>query len=383
MWRVIALFLSASIVQAQSPATEWAARGRAEYQAGRYPEAVQALRQALELDPNLIESRLLLAWAHLAQRKPGQPDSETLAREAEGEFQRVLSLDPNNSAALAGLANLTLQMASELPPGEDQDRLWDQADLRFRDLARAEPGNKMAPYSLGVIAWNRSYPQRIQARAQAGMKPEDPGPLRDAEARRELAELLGPRIDQGLANLHRALSLDPQFEEAMAYIHLLLREKADLEETEEAWRARTAEASQFARMAAETKRLKASRSGSPQALAGSPPPAHSGQPPVFAGSPTRVTVTAEDQASRLVRSVKPEYPARALEARIQGVVRMSAVIGADGRVRSLQLISGHPLLIDPAAAAVRQWQYQPLVVQGQAVEVLAPVEVVFELPPQQ
>ena len=64
------------------------------------------------------------------------------------------------------------------------------------------------------------------------MKPEDPGPLRDAQARQDLKAAYGAMIDEGLRNLEKAISLDPEYDDAMAYMNLLVRERADMDETQ-------------------------------------------------------------------------------------------------------------------------------------------------------
>ena len=80
----------------------------------------------------------------------------------------------------------------------------------------------------------------------------------------------------------------------------------------------------------------------------------------------------------MVQKVDPVYPPLA-EARIRGVVRLSVVIGADGRVENVGVVSGHPLLVPAAVEAVRQWIYQPTLLNGRPVQVITTVDVNFEL----
>ena len=77
--------------------------------------------------------------------------------------------------------------------------------------------------------------------------------------------------------------------------------------------------------------------------------------------------------------VKPVYPPLARRARIQGKVRFTAIIGKDGRVQNLQIISGHPLLVPAAQDAVKQWVYRPTLVNDEPVEVVTQVDVNFAL----
>ncbi|MCL5744657.1 MAG: energy transducer TonB, partial [Acidobacteria bacterium] len=82
---------------------------------------------------------------------------------------------------------------------------------------------------------------------------------------------------------------------------------------------------------------------------------------------------------KLVRKVMPVYPALARAARISGVVRLRGIVGTDGSIRNLEVVSGHPLLVEAAADAVRQWAYRPTMLNGMPVEVIAPIEVTFRL----
>jgi protein TonB len=94
--------------------------------------------------------------------------------------------------------------------------------------------------------------------------------------------------------------------------------------------------------------------------------------------PKRIRVSSLDPA-RLIHFVEPAYPQIAKSARIEGTVELRAVIGTDGRVRQLDVISGHPLLRKAAIDAVRQWIYKPPALNGESVEIIAPIEVVFRL----
>jgi protein TonB len=84
-------------------------------------------------------------------------------------------------------------------------------------------------------------------------------------------------------------------------------------------------------------------------------------------------------AARLIRCVQPEYPRIAQLMRLSGVVRLRAIIGTDGSVRQLQVLSGNLILAQAAAAAVRQWRYEPTRLNGQPVEVETSITVTFTL----
>jgi len=93
----------------------------------------------------------------------------------------------------------------------------------------------------------------------------------------------------------------------------------------------------------------------------------------------RIRVSGNVQAARLVKTVQPVYPSLAKQARISGTVTLHAIISTDGRVLSLEVLSGHPMLTQAAMDAVRQWEYQPTLLNGEPVEVDTTIEVVFTL----
>jgi protein TonB len=114
----------------------------------------------------------------------------------------------------------------------------------------------------------------------------------------------------------------------------------------------------------------------PSAAPPPPPPVKEAPKPV---TPKSIRVGGNVQAAKLVRQPKPSYPPLAKQARIQGTVRFNAVIGRDGTIQNLTLASGHPLLVPAATEAVRQWVYQPTLLNGEPVEVVTQIDVNFTL----
>ncbi len=97
------------------------------------------------------------------------------------------------------------------------------------------------------------------------------------------------------------------------------------------------------------------------------------------GDGPRIRVGGNVQSARLVTKVTPLYPPLAKQSRIQGTVRFNSLIGADGHVRELLLETGHPLLVESAMTAVRQWIYQPTLLNGNPVEVVTSIDVNYTL----
>ena len=92
-----------------------------------------------------------------------------------------------------------------------------------------------------------------------------------------------------------------------------------------------------------------------------------------------IRVGGNVQAARIVNRVQPIYPPLARQTRISGTVRLHAIISKDGTIQQLEVISGHPLLQQAALDAVRQWRYQPTLLNGEPVEVDTTIDVIFSL----
>jgi TonB family protein len=118
-------------------------------------------------------------------------------------------------------------------------------------------------------------------------------------------------------------------------------------------------------------------------LVRTPPVSMEGMVPAPSGSvsPERIKVGGNVAALNLIEKITPLYPPDAKLARIQGAVKFQAVIGKDGRIQDLQLISGHPLLAQSAQDAVRQWVYKPTLLNGNPVEVITQIDVNYTLAP--
>ena len=96
-------------------------------------------------------------------------------------------------------------------------------------------------------------------------------------------------------------------------------------------------------------------------------------------TPTRIRVSQGVTAGLVIKKVNPTYPPLARTARVQGSVLLAAVIGKDGTIQNLHVVSGHPLLTQAALDAVRQWRYKPYILNGEPVEVDTQVTVNFTL----
>jgi protein TonB len=102
-------------------------------------------------------------------------------------------------------------------------------------------------------------------------------------------------------------------------------------------------------------------------------------PPPPKPTQQRIRQGGQVQAAKLTNKVTPMYPPLARQTRISGTVRLHAIIAKNGSVEQLEVISGHPLLVQAALDAVRQWKYQPTTLNGENVEVDTTIDVIFSL----
>jgi periplasmic protein TonB len=104
-----------------------------------------------------------------------------------------------------------------------------------------------------------------------------------------------------------------------------------------------------------------------------------GAPPPPKPAQSRIRQGGAVTAASLINRVQPNYPPLARQTRISGTVRLHAIISKDGSVQQLEVLSGHPLLVQAALDAVRQWRYRPTTLNGEPVEVDTTIDVIFSL----
>ena len=241
-------------------------KGIAAYKNARYADAVEFFKTSIALDPTNKNGRLYLATAYMSQYIPGadSPENNQMAKAAKTEFQKVLADSPNDKIALASLASLAYNQAQGVPELDKKFERLNEAKEWYKKLVEADPQNREAYYSLGVIDWAETYPVRNTARVKLGMKPEDPGPIKDKKVKEELRQRNLPLIEDGLKQLSKSLEIDPNYDDAMAYVNLLYRERADLAETPDEYKKDSETADGWVQKSLDTKK----KNGARQAAAG-------------------------------------------------------------------------------------------------------------------
>jgi len=236
-------------------------RGVQAYRSAKYADAVEFFKTAVNLDPTNLNGRLYLATAYMTQYIPGaeSPENLQLAKQAKEEFMKVLERDPNDKTALASLASLSYQQAQGMPDLEQKLKKLDEAKEWYLKLIAADPQNKEGFYSLAVIDWVKWYAAWMKSRADLGMKPEEPGPIKDKKVKADLKDQYSAVIEDGIKNLQKALDIDPNYDDAMAYMNLLIRERADLDESPDQYKKDVETADGWVQKALDTKKMKAAK----------------------------------------------------------------------------------------------------------------------------
>jgi tetratricopeptide (TPR) repeat protein len=232
-------------------------KGVEAYRNNHYADAANYFKQALSHDPENTEAKLYLATSYFVQWVPGEhsPENRRDYDAAKKGFQDVLERDPKNKQALASLASMEYQAALNAPPDQKQTALEEARKWNLRRI-EADPKDAEAYYYLGVIAWNETYFPIQDIRLRLKMSKTQSGPLSNADVRGQAKQKYGKEIDDGITALHKAIDLNNHYEDAMSYLNLLLRVKADLEDSNDLARRDVEQANYWANRALEAKKMK-------------------------------------------------------------------------------------------------------------------------------
>jgi tetratricopeptide (TPR) repeat protein len=208
-------------------------KGVAAFKEAQFDKAVENFKEAKELDPDLLNARLYLATAYASQYIPGAPSEENKrhGEEAIAEYKSVLEKIPDNLNAIDGLASILYQMAGQ---PFDQKRFEESKTYHQKHIA-LKPQDPSPYYSIGVIDWAIAYRGNTEMRADYNrahinkqVKDTDPLP---ADVRTAYTQKYGPLVDEGIASLQQAIKINPEYDDAMTYLNLLYRRKADMVES--------------------------------------------------------------------------------------------------------------------------------------------------------
>ena len=200
-------------------------KGVQAYKNAKYEEAIERFKNAVALDPRLLNARLYLATAYAQQYIPGADTEENnrMGQAAIDEFKKVLDQDPKNINSVKGIAALYFQM-----------KKFGDAKEYHRKAKALDPNDPETYYSIGVIDWTQTYQPRMEEKAKLGLKPDDP--IKDKKVCAALKEKNEKTAQEGIELLSKAIDLRPDYDDAMAYLNLMYRERADIQCEDEAAR---------------------------------------------------------------------------------------------------------------------------------------------------
>lgn len=209
-------------------------KGVKAYKDNHYEQAIDHFQQSVQLDPSLTVARMYLATAFVSQYIPGvdAPDNLRTAQQAIDEYQKVIDSNPSRDQKVTsakGIAYLYLNM-----------KKWDDAKKYYRMAGELDPNDAEPYYSVGVIDWTACYQPRMEERAKLGMKPDEHLSAKNKDQKKVCEELKAKNastIQEGIDSLNKAIQLRPDYDDAMAYMNLMYRERADVECDDEAARA--------------------------------------------------------------------------------------------------------------------------------------------------
>jgi tetratricopeptide (TPR) repeat protein len=208
-------------------------KGVAAFKNGLYDAAIEDFKQAKDLDPGLMNARLYLATAYASQYIPGAPSDQNvrLGTQAVNEFKEVLQIEPTNISAIDGIGSIIFQMAGQPydPKKFEESKSYHQKHIDLR------PNDPEPYYWIGVIDWTLAFRANGELRAEYNrnnikkqVKDTDPLP---ASVRADYTAKFGAMVEEGITDLQKAVQVRPDYDDAMAYLNLLYRRKADMVES--------------------------------------------------------------------------------------------------------------------------------------------------------
>ena len=196
-------------------------KGIQAFKNARYEEAVDHFQTSIQLDPSYEQAKLYLATAYSYQVVPNldTPENLKVAQKAIDGFQQVLAKDPNDLTALKQIASIDRNI-----------KKLDEAKEYEKKVIAIDPNDPEAYYTIGVVNWMQSYKNAVSILAGDGLTDKADGNTKmtkGACAKMQAANT--PLVDQGLEYLQKAIAINKNYDQAMEYLQLTYRRKADLE----------------------------------------------------------------------------------------------------------------------------------------------------------
>jgi len=203
-------------------------KGVEAYKAQQYERAIDCFQKATQLDPKLPMAKSYLATALAQNVVPGldTPDNLKTAKQAISIFQEVLDKDPSDVNSLKQIAGIYFSI-----------KRFDDAKAWQKKVLAVDPKDAEAAYTVGVIDWTLAHQNTLKALATANMNDDGEGnPKAPKQVMEPLKAQNGPLVDEALEYLNQAAANRPNYDDAMVYLNLIYRCKADLDYGDEAAR---------------------------------------------------------------------------------------------------------------------------------------------------
>jgi len=208
-------------------------KGVQAYRNAQFDVAIEDFKAAKDLDPTLTNAQLYLATAYASQYIPGAPSQENVrnGEQAIAEFKAILDKDPDNLSALDGIGSILYNMGGT---PYDASKLEQSKSYHQRHI-QISPTDPEPYYWVGVIDWALAFRANKDLRDDFNKNPKNiKKQLKESDAlpaavASQFADKYGSTIDDGVTQLQKAISLKPDYDDAMAYLNLLYRQKADAE----------------------------------------------------------------------------------------------------------------------------------------------------------
>jgi tetratricopeptide (TPR) repeat protein len=210
-------------------------KGVQAYKAQQFDSAVEKFKSAKDLDPTLLNARLYLATAYSSGYVDGSPAPDNVSRgnKAVEEFRDVLQTDANNLSAIDGLGSILYRMGGQ---PYDPKKLEESRNYHLQHI-KISPNDPDPYYWVGVIDWllcfRANSTMRNEFNSSSPRKPLRENDALPAKLREEFSAKYAQTVDEGIAHLKMAIERRPDYDDAMAYLNLLDRQKADQVDTPE------------------------------------------------------------------------------------------------------------------------------------------------------
>ena len=196
-------------------------KGVEAYKSARYEEAIGHFQKATQLDPSLPMAKTYLATALAQNVVPGldTPDNLKTAQQAISIFQEVLDKDPSDVNSMKQIAGIYYSI-----------KKFDDAKAWQKKVLAVDPKDPEAAYTVGAIDWTLAHANTLKELSPAGLNDDGEGNVKAPKKIMDaIKEENAPLVEEGLQYLNQAVANRPNYDEAMVYLNLTYRRKADVD----------------------------------------------------------------------------------------------------------------------------------------------------------